>query len=97
MKKIEEKMCAAVAAGRWFKESNTEVQALSTGAIFVKLYDTYIYAKIDGVEYFSDGGYNTVTTGSRLRALGACAHKGQGSPSRYNTGPVYHSCTCNDR
>ena len=71
MKKIEEKMCAAVAAGRWYKNSNTEVMALSSGAVFVKLYDTIIYAKIDGVEYFSDGGYNTVTTGSRLRALGA--------------------------
>ena len=71
MKKIEEKMCAAVAAGRWYKNTNTEVMALSTGAVFVKLYDTIIYAKIDNKEYFCDGGFNTVTTGSRLRALGA--------------------------
>ena len=71
MKKIEEKMCAAVAAGRWYKNTNTEVMALSTGAVFVKLYDTIIYAKIGQNEFFCDGGYNTVTTSSRLRALGA--------------------------
>ncbi len=71
MKRIEEKMCNAVAARRNFKQSNTEVISLLNGSVFVKLYDTIIYAYVAGVEYFSDGGWNTVTTGSRLRALGA--------------------------
>ena len=71
MKKLEEKMLHAVLTRRNYKNTNTEVICFTNGSVFVKLYNTYIYANVGGVEYFSDGGYNTVTTGSRLRALGA--------------------------
>lgn len=70
MRVIEKNMLAAINSGRDFKQSNTQVFHNAKGA-FVKLYNTIIYAKVKGVEYFSDGGYSTVTTSSRLRALGA--------------------------
>lgn len=70
MRKIEQRMVNAVNNKVNYRESNTEV--IVKGAnVFVRLYDTYIYAKVRGNVYFSDGGFNTVTTGSRLRALGA--------------------------
>ena len=53
-----------------YRESNTEV-IIKGANVFVRLYDTYIYAKVRGKVYFSDGGFNTATTSSRLRALGA--------------------------
>lgn len=66
MRKIEQRMNNKVN----YRESNTEV--IVKGAnVFVRLYDTYIYAKVRGKVYFSDGGFNTATTSSRLRALGA--------------------------
>ena len=71
MKKLEEKMLHAVLNRRNFKNTNTEVISLLNGDVFVKLYDTIIYAVFRGKEYFSDGGWNTNTTASRLRALGA--------------------------
>lgn len=70
MRVIEKNMLNALECGYNFKNSNTEVMHNRHGA-FVKLYDTIIYAKVKGVTYFSDGGFNTVTTGSRLRALRA--------------------------
>ena len=83
MKKLEEKMLHAVLTRRNFKNTNTEVISLTNGSVFVKLYDTYIYANVGGVEYFSDGGFNTVTTASRLRALGA----------NYSTNEKKNRCT----
>ena len=53
-----------------FCKSNTKV-IVNTKCVYVKLYDTIIYIIKNGIEYFSDGGFNTVTTSSRLRALGA--------------------------
>ena len=53
-----------------FCKSNTTV-IVNAKCVYVKLYDTIIYIYINGIEYFSDGGFNTVTTSSRLRALGA--------------------------
>jgi hypothetical protein len=70
MRKIEKRMIEAVENGKDFKESNTSVFTTKKG-IFVRLYDTIIFALVDGVKYFSDGGFSTVTTSSRLRALGA--------------------------
>lgn len=65
MRKIEQRMVNAVNNKVNYRESNTEV--IVKGAnVFVRLYDTYIYAKVRGNVYFSDGGFNTV-----LRALGA--------------------------
>ena len=70
MRKIEQRMVDAIKNKVNYRESNTEV--IAKGAdVFVRLYDTYIYAKVRGKVYFSDGGFNTATTSSRLRALGA--------------------------
>lgn len=70
MRKIEKRMVEAVKNGKDFKESNTVVFTTKKG-VFVRLYDTIIFALVDGVKYFSDGGFPTATTSSRLRALGA--------------------------
>ena len=70
MRKIEKKMIEAIKNGKEFKETNTYVFTTKNG-IFVKLYNTIIFALVDGNKYYSDGGYATVTTSSRLRALGA--------------------------
>ena len=71
MKEIEKKMINAVNQKRNFKLSNTEVICFRDGSVFVQLYDTIIFAKVDNNIYYSDGGWKTVTTSSRLRALGA--------------------------
>ena len=83
MKKLEQKMLHAVLNRRNFKNTNTEVISLLNGDVFVKLYDTIIYAVFRGNEYFSDGGWNTATTASRLRALGA----------NYSTNEKKNRCT----
>lgn len=70
MRNIEKRMIEAVENGKDFRESNTLVFTTQKG-VFVRLYDTIIFALVDGVKYFSDGGFSTVTTSSRLRALGA--------------------------
>lgn len=70
MRKIEKMMVAAVNEGRNWDNANTRVICNEKGT-FVVLYDTIIFARVNGREYFSDGGYKTATTGSRLRALGA--------------------------
>lgn len=70
MRKIEQRMVNAINNKVNYRESNTEV-IIKGANVFVRLYDTYIYAKVHGKIYFSDGGFNTVTTGSRLRVLGA--------------------------
>lgn len=69
MRKIEQRMVNSINNRVNYRESNTEV--IVKGAnVFVRLYDTYIYAKVHGKVYFSDDGFNTATTSSRLRALG---------------------------
>lgn len=70
MKKIEKMMVAAVNEGRNWEGANTRVICNGNG-VFVCLYDTIIFARVNGREYYSDGGYKTATTASRLRALGA--------------------------
>lgn len=55
MRKIEQRMVNAINNKVNYRESNTEV--IVKGAnVFVRLYDTYIYAKVRGKVYFSDGG-----------------------------------------
>ena len=68
MRKIEQRMVNAVNNKVNYRESNTEV-IIKGANVFVRLYDTYIYAKVRGKVYFSDGGFYTATTSSRLRAL----------------------------
>ena len=70
MRKLEKEMVMAVNEGRNWNGANTRVICNENGA-FVVLYDTIIFARVNGKKYYSDGGYKTATTGSRLRALGA--------------------------
>ena len=70
MRKIEKEMLQAICNRENFCKSNTKV-LVNAKCVYVKLYDTIIYILRNGIEYFSDGGFNTVTASSRLRALGA--------------------------
>lgn len=70
MRQIEKEMLQAVCNRENFCKSNTKV-LVNPKCVYVKLYDTIIYILRNGIEYFSDGGFKTVTTSSRLRALGA--------------------------
>lgn len=70
MRKLEKEMLQAICNRENFCKSNTKV-FVNAKCVYVKLYDTIIYILRNGKEYFSDGGFNTVTTSSRLRALGA--------------------------
>lgn len=70
MKKIESEMLQAICKCENFCKLNTKV-FVNKKCVYVKLYDTIIYILRNGKEFFSDGGFNTVTTSSRLRALGA--------------------------
>lgn len=70
MREIEKMMVNAVENKQNFKRSNTEVKNIN-GSVFVALHGNLIFASIDGKKYFSNAGWNTVTTASRLRALGA--------------------------
>ena len=70
MRQIEKMMVLAVAKKQNFRLSNTEVYNKKNG-VFVFLHGNLIYAKIDGREHYSNSGWNTRTTASRLRALGA--------------------------
>lgn len=70
MRKIEKEMVQAICNRENFCKSNTKV-LVNSKCVYVKLYDTIIYILRNGIEYFSDGVFNTVTTSSRLRALGA--------------------------
>ena len=82
MRQIEKKMVEAVANRENFRLSNTEVYNKKNG-VFVFLHGNLIFAKIAGVSYYSNAGWNTSTTASRLRALGA----------NYSTN--YKKCKCN--
>ena len=69
MRILEKKMVQAVCNRKNFRESNTEVYNKKNG-VFVFLHNNLIFAEIDGKKYFSNCGWNTKTTASRLRALG---------------------------
>ena len=70
MRKTEQRMVNAMNNRVNYRESNTEV-IIKGANVSVRLYDTYIYAKVRGKLYFPDGGFNTATTSIRLRAPGA--------------------------
>lgn len=70
MREIEKKMINAVNNKYNFRLSNTEVRIINNN-VYVALHGNLIFAQIDGIKYYSNSGWNTVTTGSRLRALGA--------------------------
>ena len=70
MREIEKKMVLAVANKQNFRLNNTEVRNINNN-IFVTLHGNLIFARINGKDYYSNSGWNTRTTASRLRALGA--------------------------
>ena len=70
MRQIEKMMVLAVANNQNFKLSNTEVKVLNNN-VFVALHGNLIFARVNNKEYYSNAGWNTRTTASRLRALGA--------------------------
>lgn len=82
MRQIEKMMLSAVANKKNFRLSNTEVYNKKNG-VFVFLHGNLIFARIDNKDYYSNSGWNTRTTASRLRALGA----------NYSTN--YKKCNCN--
>ena len=70
MRKIEEAMCAAVKERRDWKSGNTEV-VNAYWCVNVYLHGNLIYREyLDGTVEFTLAGWNTVTTRSRLNALG---------------------------
>lgn len=88
MKAIEEKMLAAVKNGRNMRSNNTVVTTDETG-IKVYLYGNCIFAKFQGVARFTLAGWNTVTTRSRLNALGV-------GVSQKNWEPIYNGQVINE-
>lgn len=70
MRKIEEAMVKAVKEKRNFKRSNTEVK-FKDGVCHVKLFGNTIYYQKGDVKLYHHAGWPTMTTASRLRALGA--------------------------
>ena len=82
MKQIEKNMLQAVRSGRNFRSGNTVVTADTTG-VKVYLHGNCIFAVYQGVKRFSLAVWNTVTTRSRLNALGV-------SVSQKNFDPIYN-------
>ena len=70
MRKIEEKMLEAVENRKSANIGNTSV-VCENGSVKVYLFGNKIYEECGGVRRYSSCGYPTVTTASRLRALGA--------------------------
>jgi len=68
MRKIEQQMCDAISAGSDWKSGNTQVVTISDVS-WVYLHGNHIATVYDdSVEVF-DGGWQTVTTKSRLNAI----------------------------
>ena len=82
MRQIEKNMLNAVRNGKSFRSGNTVVTADNTG-IKVYLHGNCIFAIYQGVKRFTLAGWNTVTTRSRLNALGV-------NVSQKNWSPVYN-------
>lgn len=70
MRQIEKDMLKALEEGRSWKMGNTEVICF-IGGERVYLHGNCIYYKdLDGIKHYQTCGWPTVTTRSRLRALG---------------------------
>lgn len=72
MRAIEREMVAAFNGNRNFRKSNTQV-VVNDGKVDVFLFGNKISTKdiATGEVRFSNCGFDTITTASRLRALGA--------------------------
>ena len=69
MRKIEKEMLNAVRNGFNMSKQNTVVSHCD-GATRVYLHGNLIYKRAKGIETFTLAGWNSVTTRSRLNALG---------------------------
>ena len=87
MKEIEKKMVAAIRNGKNFNGSNTQVECQSNGNIYVYLFGNCIYKVVNGKGYFNLCGWNSVTTRSRLNALGVNVTSNGFTP-HYNGKPI---------
>ena len=63
-------MCEAVNGRYEMKIGNTEVKIVD-GVVIVELHNNEIYRRDGATTTYSDGGFPSKTTASRLRALGA--------------------------
>lgn len=70
MRKIDEQMSAAVARRINWGMGNTRVIINNSNGLEVRLHGFLIYQEKDGVKYFTLAGWDTLTTRTRLRALG---------------------------
>jgi len=68
MRKIERLMNAAITAGKDFKSGNTQVVTISDVS-FVYLHGNHIASVGDNFIQLFDGGWQSVTTKSRLNAI----------------------------
>lgn len=81
MRVIENRMLQAVRNRRNFSNGNTVVR-VENGDVRVYLHGNLIFQNVGGVESFTLAGWNTVTTRSRLNALGVYV-------SQKNWQPIY--------
>ena len=87
MRKIEQQMCDAIANGKDWSLANTRVdQAHDSSAAYVYLHGNHIATVTDTDVTVYDGGWQSVTTKSRLNAIcsrfcvageGVCQRKGE--------------------
>lgn len=86
MRKIEQQMCDAIANNKPWRNGNTEVARGSDDVSYVFLHGNLIAEVDDTSVTVYDGGWQTVTTKSRLNAIcsrfcitgeGVCQRKGE--------------------
>ena len=87
MREIEKKMVAAIRNGKNFNGNNTQVECQSNGNIYVYLFGNCIYKIVNGKARFNLCGWNSVTTRSRLNALGVNVTSKDFTP-HYNGKPI---------
>lgn len=87
MRKIEQQMCDAITCGKDWQLDNTRVeQDPNSSSSYVYLHGNHIATVTDNDVSIYDGGWQTVTTKSRLNAIcsrfciageGVCQRKGE--------------------
>lgn len=79
MRKIEQQMITAIRNCQSWKSANTEVAVMDDGTSYVYLHGNKIAEVGDDFVQIFDGGWQTVTTKSRLNALcSAFCQRGEG-------------------
>ena len=87
MRKIEQQMCDAIACGKNWQSGNTRVEiGFDSSSSYVYLHGNHIATVTDNDVTVYDGGWQTLTTKSRLNAIcsrfcitgeGVSQHKGE--------------------